>query len=294
MTEKAPDWLSELQALFSSALRLPLTRHTGKLEADLSRYAPALLATLQPGPTLSAAEQMAVYNRQYFARLFSVLHGAFPLSSRILGFWQLNGVASEYLEKHPPVDVEIDRIADGFPLFASEWLSTTELSGERSLAFREALSLDASWRAVFGAPAVAPFRPTAADLERLPSCRLERSPAFAVVQQSFPLLALRARALSETAEGAFELPAPFAAPEHWALARTPQGMAQHRLEPLEARLLELVTTHTLGAALASLESEVSDSDQRDLPPKTREWLAKAMQAGAFRGIERAESPTGTK
>ncbi len=285
MSEKAPNWLSELQALFSSALRTPLSRHTGKLEADVSSYAPALLTTLQPGPTLTAAEQMAVYNRQYFARLFSVLHGAFPLASRILGFWELNGVASEYLVKHPPVDVELDRIADGFPAFASEWLSGAELSSERSLAFREALSLDASWRAVFSAPAVAPFRPTTADLERLPSCRLVRAPAFAVVEQSFPLLALRARALSETAEGTFELPAPFAAPEHWALVRAPQGMAQHRLEPLEARLLALVTTHTLGAALASLESEVSDSDQSALPRKTQEWLAKAMHAGAFCGIE---------
>jgi hypothetical protein len=285
MTEEAPDWLSELQALFSSALRTPLSRHTGKLDAEVSSYAPALLATLQPGPTLSAAEQMAVYNRQYFARLFSVLHGAFPLSSRILGFWQLNGVASEYLQQHPPRDVEIDRTADGFPAFAVEWLSTAELSSERALAFRQALRLDAAWRAVFSAPPVTPFRPTAADLERLPSCRLVRSPVFTVVEQSFPLLALRARALSETVEGAFELPAPFAAPEPWALVRSPQGMAQHRLAPLEARLLELVTTQTLGTALAGLENEASASEQGDLPRKTQEWLAKAMHAGAFCGIE---------
>ncbi len=284
MTERAPVWLSELQALFSSALRRPLLRQTGTLEADTSAYAPALLASLQSESALPPAEQMSVYNRQYWFRLFTVLHRAFPLTTRIVGHWELNGIATEYLEQFPPVHVELERIADGFPEFAAAWLTRAQLSEPRELAFRQALQLDANWRAVFGAPLTAPFRPTPADAERLPSCRLVRSPTFAIVEQSFPLLELRARALRESTERAFELPRPSAVPEHWALLRTPQGVAQLRLEPLEARLHELVITQTLGEALVTLENEASDAERAALPRKTQEWLQKAMRMDAFSGI----------
>ncbi len=285
MTERAPEWLVEFQALFSRALRRPLSRHTGTLEADTSGYAPALLTSLRSGQSLPVTEQMAVYNRQYWFRLFTVLQTAFPLATRIVGHWQLNGIAAEYLEQFPPVHVELDRIADGFPEFAADWLSRAELPEARALAFRQALHVDASWRAVFGAPESAPFRPSHADATRLPSCRLVRSPTFAIVEQSFPLLELRARALRESGERAFELPAPSVEPQHWALLRRPPGVAQLYLEPLEARLHELVTTQTLGSALTTLETEATEAERADLPQKTQEWLAKAMQVGAFSGVE---------
>lgn len=284
MTEPAPEWLSELQALFSSALRRPLLRQTGTLEADTSAYAPALLASLRPESALPVAEQMAVYNRQYWFRLFTVLHRAFPLTTRIVGHWELNGIAAEYLQQFPPVHVELDRIADDFPSFAAAWLSRAKITGPRELAFRQALKIDANWRAVFGAPPSVPFRPTPADAKRLPSCRLVRSPAFAIVEQNFPLLELRARALRESTERAFELPDPAAAPEHWALLRTTQGVARLRLEPLEARLHELVLARTLAEAVVTLENEAPDAERAGLPRKTQEWLEKAMRMDAFSGI----------
>lgn len=285
MTQNAPSWLSDFQALFSNALRAPLSRDTGKLDADGAKYPSALLQSLQPNARFSATQQLAVYNRQYWFRLFTVLQRAFSLASRIIGHWEFNGIAAAYLERFPPTQVELDGVAEGFAEFAEEWLELHEPPAPRGLAFRQAIRIDSSWRAAFLAPKVVPFRPTAADLERLPSCRLVRSPAFALVEQSFPLLELRAQALADAGEGKLALPPPSATPEHWAIVRTPETMAKIPLELHEARLHELLTTRSLSSALARLEGEIPEVERPDLPRKTQEWLAKAIRWGAFTGME---------
>jgi hypothetical protein len=62
-------------------------------------------------------------------------------------------------------------------------------------------------------------------------------------------------------------------------------VAELALEPLEARLHQLVTTQTLGSALTTLENEAPAEERADLPHKTQAWLAKAMRAGAFSGLD---------
>ena len=54
-------------------LRTPLSRSTGTLRAETSAYPEALLAQAKPGRQLSQAERLAVYNRQYWFRLFTLL-----------------------------------------------------------------------------------------------------------------------------------------------------------------------------------------------------------------------------
>jgi hypothetical protein len=268
-------------------LRAPLSRDSGRLEADTTRYSSALLRSLQPNGRHPVAEQVAVYNRQYWFRLFTVLQKAFPLASRIVGYWEFNGIAAAYLEQFPPVQVELDAIADGFAAFVEKWLDTHELPEPRRLPFLQAVRIDSSWRAAFLAPAVVPFQPTTSDMARLPSCRLLRSPAFALVAQNFPLLDLRASVLDCAGEAPLALPSPSATPEYWALVRTPEGMAKAQLEPHEARLHQLVTSHPLAIALAQLENETPEPERADLPRKTREWLAKAVRVGAFVGMDPA-------
>ena len=83
----APDWLVELQGRFGAVIRTPLDRSSGALRATVSANAPAALDDSLDGPRRPAAERLAVYNRQYWFRLFGVMQTAFPLTARLLGHW---------------------------------------------------------------------------------------------------------------------------------------------------------------------------------------------------------------
>jgi hypothetical protein len=57
--------LLDLQARFGAMLRTPLDRSSGELRAETSAYDAALTEAVLPTETLSAAERLAVYHRQY-------------------------------------------------------------------------------------------------------------------------------------------------------------------------------------------------------------------------------------
>ena len=98
----APPWLEDFQSRFGTVVRAPLDRATGTLVARVETYDPTMVEASIDGPTTTRAERLAVYNRQYWFRLFGVLHSAFPLVCRLLGHWTFNGYAGRYLEAHPP------------------------------------------------------------------------------------------------------------------------------------------------------------------------------------------------
>ncbi|MEO8796673.1 MAG: DNA-binding domain-containing protein, partial [Polyangiaceae bacterium] len=172
MTRPAPTWLAELQARFGSAITHPLSRATGRLEAMPTAYDPALVAS-------TSAPRLAVYNRQYWFRLFDVLQSAFPLTMRLMGAWTFNAIAAHFLEKSPPRGWDVDQATDGFERFV-------ESTNEPPVVV-EAAHIDAAWLRVFRAPRTTPFRPTSEDAPRLPSSHLVPSPALAFVEEHFAL-----------------------------------------------------------------------------------------------------------
>src|SRR4051812_20796298 len=81
----SPAWLLELQATFGDVLRTPLSSATGTFCADTAAYPAALLARVTSRAEISQAERLAVYHRQYWFRLFTLLQGAFPLTANLIG-----------------------------------------------------------------------------------------------------------------------------------------------------------------------------------------------------------------
>lgn len=291
-----PRWLVEFQREFSAALRTPLDRTRGTLQADVQQYPEGVAGDAVATSARSGRERLAVYNRQYWLRLFSVLQRAYPLTTHLLGHWAFNGLASRYLEAHRPIHRELDRVAVGFSGYLLERLEGDGAEALRSAAapgpptelplaaLTDAVRLDAAWRAVFVAPAASTFSLSPADAARLAEARLERAPSVALVWLQYPLVELRVDALSRLSEKPLPAPEPSPEPVPWLLVRTQRGVAHAKLELTEAQLYEELFEHAVGVALARVEQRVSTSERARLPQKIQAWLARSVRLGVWSGV----------
>ncbi len=289
-----PTSLSEFQREFGALIRTPLDRNSGTLRANLAQYPETLVGDAVTALALSARERLAVYNRQYWFRLFSVLQRAYPLTAQLLGHWSFNGLASLYLEAHPPTQRELDPVAIGFSVYLLELLKGEGEAALRSAAapapplaptaLADAVRLDAAWRAVFVAPAAGAFAISPADAPRLAEARLERSPAVALIWLDYPLVELRVEALSRSSQKPLPAPAPSLEPVAWLLVRTQRGVGHVKLERTEARLYEELFEHPVGVALARLEQQLPAGERAGLPQQVQAWLARSVRIGVWSGV----------
>jgi hypothetical protein len=280
-----PPWLAALQTGFSAAIRAPLDRETGTLTARPEDYPPDAVAEVTDSPHGPAPTRLAVYNRQYWFRLFTVMHTAFPLTASLLGHWAFNGYAQRFFLAHPPPDWDLDGALDGFEDFLPDAL---DASLPRA-PLAEAARIDAVWRKLFRAPSAEPFRPTAAQAAGLLDARLVPAPGTAVLSERWPLLELKRARAGVTDEEAVALPPRLDAPRWWALLREPGGIRQVLLEPREAELFTLLARHTVREALALLESSCEEAERAALPAQTQRWLAQGVARGMWCGLAEDEA-----
>lgn len=273
----APAWLGALQARFGDAIRTPLDRATGTLRAVTSAYPADAVDDVCDAHNAPAAERLAVYNRQYWFRLFTVLQTAFPLTTALLGAWRFNDYAARFLLAHPPRSWDLDRAPDGFEHFIAD-ASEDDLPRD---ALCDAARLDAAWRALFRAPAASPFRPRAEDAARLLDARLVPSPGVALYVERWPLVALKRAREGQRAESPVPLPPRHAAPQWWALLREPAGVRQLPLATREGELFALLREYSVRDALGRLEASCDASERAALPESARRWLARGVELGLW-------------
>ena len=284
MSRSAPGWLADFQARFGSMLRTPLDRASGTLTAATAEYALQLCDEALDGPLACAAERLAVYNRQYWFRLFSALHAGFPLTARLLGYWEFNAVAANYLLAHPPGGWDIEQIADGFRPFFEDELDDS--APDWRLALLESARIDAAHREVFRAATLPPFRPLASDAADLLTGHLVPLPALRIVEEHRALLSLRTALLANPSRATAELPPLLVRPQVWAIVRREAGTARIPIEAREAELLALLGRHSVGDALARLESSCPAEERSDLPDQVRAWLARSIEFGFWCSLRR--------
>jgi hypothetical protein len=277
---RVPHWLEELELRFGTVLAQPLGRASGALEATPSDYDPSFRREVRAG-VRSPEARIAVYQRQYWFRLLTLLQTAFPLTTRLLGHWHFNEFAARFLVAHPPSGTDLDAVSDGFDGFVTEVVTEPSIVRDRPpLALEapvlfEAARIDAAYRRVSLAPAVVPFRPSAADPARLLEGRLELSPAVALVKESFALSELRREGARASNEPPVPAPSRLESPRHWALVR----LARVPLETREFELVMLLTEYPVARALAALEASCPAGERDALPERTREWLARSVSHG---------------
>jgi len=287
-----PGWLAEFQAHFGDVVRTPLDRSSGTLRATPDRYDAVMTRDARDGPRAPGAARLAVYNRQYWFRLFEVLKAAFPLTARLLGYWTFNGHAGRFLLQVPPRGWDIEAAGLGFVPFLEEELRPEDESTR--VALLEAARIDAAWRDVSRAPLRPRYRPSDADATHLLESRLIPSEDLQLVEEHSALLELRRTLNGAGAHDRIALPPPLAQPRRWALLATEGGVRQLPLEEREAELVELLRSLTVREALARLEKACGAKERESLPAHARRWLARGVQHGYWSGIvrgERAQSQT---
>jgi hypothetical protein len=295
-----PGWLAEFQAHFGAMLRTPLDRSRGTLRATPEAYPRELARATRPHPgarhheqAQGGAERLAVYNRQYWFRLFGVLAGAFPLTARLLGHWRFNGHAARFLEEHPPRSYFIDHVSNGFADFLCATLTTTDVAGLRLApeALIDGVRIDDAWRMAHYAPLPITWRLTPAEAPRLLSSRLRPSPAVHLVAESWPLVDLRGRVVEEDEEDPVPVPSRHDTRRAWAIVRRPNGVGALPLEPMESVLFELLRRHRVDHALAQLEARCPAEVLSELPHKARLWLMRSVELGFWTGLDEDDAPS---
>lgn len=288
MSRAATDaWLADLQRRFGEVLRTPLDAASGTLRAQTSRYDAPLTAAIQG----SARERLAVYNRQYWFRLLTVMQTSWPLTARLLGMFHFNLHAQQYLLEHPPAHYDLHAITLGFDRYLADNLPNEAVDrGPRDVPvpkaiLLEATAVDAAFARVFHAPAEPRFDPRKHAPSELVQRKLVSSAAYARIEEHWPLVELRFALRDDTSESAVALPSPLPAAQTWALFRNAQGVAHLRLEPLQARLFTLLELHPLGEALAHLESEAAPAARTNLPEQTRAWIAQGIANAFWIGLQ---------
>ncbi|MCX5741375.1 MAG: putative DNA-binding domain-containing protein, partial [Proteobacteria bacterium] len=258
--------LAELQRQFGEMLRAPLDRSSGTLRAIPDRYDPALRAAVVG----DGGARLAVYHRQYWFRLFGVLQQAYRLATALLGPWAFNDLAARFLVAHPPSGHDLGRVVDGFEAFvAGDAITRSTVPRE---ALIEAVRIDDAFRAVFAAPDAAPVVLTPADAARLLGARLRSAPAFALIDETWPLIALRDALPITPSERVVALPPPHDQGRRtWAICRGADGQRVLPLSAAHAALLRLLEMYPLGEALARLERDLEPAVAAGVLVEAQRW-----------------------
>jgi hypothetical protein len=293
LSRAAPPWLEEFQRDFSAMLRAPLDGRTGTLRAPTERFSAALVDGTLAGPSLGPRDRLAVYNRQYWFRLFGVLQSEFRLTSAIAGPWTFNEVATAFLLSSPPRGHDLALVAEGFAdhiakFYVDRALPLPDGSAVPGLALAQAARLDDAFRGAFWAREpdvgeVAAFQGLRPDA--LASGRLRPSGRFFLVEEDWPLLTLRGESGPACADERIPLPPRHPARAFAAVFRGATGIRVLPLTPSRARLYHLLLELPLAAALARLESEASDPERATLARHVQSWLAESVRLGFWEGVD---------
>lgn len=272
----APDWLEDFQRRFTSVLRTPLDSSSKVFQADAARYDVSLCAEVEMRSGRAPSSSLAVYNRQYWFRLFGVLQNEYPLTARLMGYWTFNHYAQRFLVATPPQDMDVARAADGFSAFVAR-------EAEDKPAWVSAARMDAAWIEIFRAAEEDAWRPDAAAAARLAEMTLIPRKTWAIVNEEWPLLALRETILGDAGEHAIALPPRLSSPQWWCLARVDGKFFQLPMGASQARLYSLLRQWPLAKALAVLEQETAEDARAHLLQHVQSWLARSMEWAFWKG-----------
>jgi len=245
----AERYLANLQRAFGAMLRTPLDRSTHTLRATVDAYPPELVARVRGG-AIDPRERLATYQRQYWFRLFTILHAELPLTTALVGAWDFNELAARYLAAHPPDGHELATITDAFPAFAR---------AQHLPLDADALAIDVAFRKARLAPHDAPLRIGARDADALPRARLVWSRATSLVDEARPLMEVRRALPTPLGDHRAALPPRYPdGARTWIVTRTERGLRVAPLARAEAMLAHLLHELPLGEALAEVEAKGAD------------------------------------
>lgn len=269
----APLWMSEFQKQFSELIRRPLDSSTG------------ILRTSEPGelrhtiPLVLGKDDLEVYNRQYWFRLFTIMQNEFPLTARLMGHWSFNLLAQDYLCQIPPTHFDIQKIAEEFESFLST-SAKIKMKGFKTLVSYEILlqaaKIDTAFQEVFLAPSFHPLCLTKISHESFEKLQLRPSPIWRIIREDWQLIELRSVISDLKDDKACPLPKSRDKTLAWLIIRQNQGIAQVPLHPLQTQLYQSLTQHNISESLAIIEKKCLEEDLPHLPSLTQKWMQESV------------------
>ncbi|MCG7494422.1 DNA-binding domain-containing protein [Thalassobius sp. Cn5-15] len=145
-----------------------------------------------------AGKRFDVYRNNVTVSLREALEAGFPATARLLGEQNFTAIATGYLRANPPSSPLMMLYGGGFPRYISNVPALAKLGYLRDVARLE-YAMRQSYHAE-DAPELAADKLAALAPEQLYNARLAFAPATQVVLTEWPIHAIRAKALGETAE----------------------------------------------------------------------------------------------
>lgn len=254
---QAPVWLSQFQALFTEVLRTPLDHQQGVLKSRL----PASWSQLEVRSRSSRTAEAGVadYHRQYWFRLLTILQKDFPITAQIMGLWNFNLWAQRYLLEVPPSGHDLGRIRESFAGFLKDQT--------HSLMIVQAAQLDDARAALMMTPKFQPWTGLNGDHADPEQIQLKAAPHWRIVREDWALV---------TWDAGETLPRKHERPELWLIQKDATGLMYRMLDPVQARLYELLAEHPMAEALLKLEAEAGPE-----AVQVQNWMALSVQWGLW-------------
>lgn len=241
---------------------------------------------LQSTPTLGATERLTIYRRSYQARLLQSFHAIFPGLLHVLGVEMLDAFALDFLQRSPPHNFSVNRVADGFV----EYLQTTRpSSGNGATPDWSAFIIDLA-RLEIALLEVSDARgmeqshgPVTEKISDMPdnqfrSSRPRTAPCLRLLDCAFPVHGFLQNVI---ANGAPAMPEP--RPTFLALTRVQYRLSTRELAPVQWQLLRRLDGNT---CLADALQAVVALNLRPVPNMelARLWVANFQAQGLLESV----------
>ena len=203
-TPRFPRALADFQRWFGAATTRPLrtgdrTEPRGIDGPSLETEARRRLRGTRDGGGLEAVERLAVYNRQYWYRLITILQDTYPCCQHVLGLDAFNAWCVRYLTVHPPASPYLSDLDAEFPDFLRRRLARATralaVSAEKRTQALQAAAYDRALSRALDAPGAAAV-PEGTDLS---AARWMRAAHVTPLWLEWDFPAYRARCLADEA-----------------------------------------------------------------------------------------------
>lgn len=272
-----PPGLSELQDAFGQAMSQPFEfePNSDQVLLQVDRYSAELVADIRPrikppAPVQTGAERLGIYNRQYWYRLFSVMHEEFPLLRHLLGATSLNRLASEYLQRYPSRSPSLNDLPNQLLSFLDEstWGESDQV--------RECVALERALSEIFIAADGRPLSPKDIVVEEA----LRFAPHWRLFEENWSLVENWTRAKRDVSDELEIIPEP--SRSNWALYRDRAGLQFERLGEIQFALLtRLRDGAPLAEAVGLTAESFTEEDVAFLGENIQSWFQRWASLGWF-------------
>jgi len=279
-----PEGLAAFQADFAQAMCAPIDIYNdaGDFTLAQDRYPAGLVERVLPRGGSPPQDRLAIYNRQYWFRLLTVLQEEYPLLRHWLGLVEFNRMAVAYLDAHPSTSPTLRELSDHLVAFLG--------GGDHRWAredLRQGARLGHLFIRAFDAATLPPLDAAAAG-DALLTAPLTLQPHWALFVEDWDLVACRRRARAAEDDATVITPTPVRG--YWAIYRGGGGLSAEPLDAHQHALLSrLAAGEPFGAACEALAAGLAPDALAAVQGAIGGWFARWMSLGWF-----AQPPTGPR